>query len=1220
MKLKMAILLFILCAFCFQQASCHSVAIVTESGYCSGKDSSPSLLECATLSRCFSRITTCILDNTTLSFEYGSRHSTTGLHGMVEIQDIADIYIQGNSSTVECHDNVGFMFRRVERLRILGLNFRNCGTTFTPRVVQSLVPSLVDFSQTFWNTMVAVIIADSYDVNLRDVAISHSRGYGLFMVNLLGNSTLLDITISYSNYAAIRHYGHNFDLCRYPENTGCSGGNVVLLYERCTECFPGPHWLEVSRMTAEYGASLELWDVNLGIEVAGGLTISPRQASQYYVAITIQDSIITSNTGKYAGNSAVTLYSTNCHITFRNTSFLSGNANVSYYADYSFSGGMYTIWGQLFDNEPFTKVLDIDNCTFSNNSGLYGGAMYMSSLVDDELTSVITSILRIHNCDIRDNNGYSSIVRVSSTRSEESSDSINYLTVIISESRLHSNGLLQPSNNMNLNAIGRYEAFSNSALYGSNQHNLSLTDITISKNRLRGLDISQSRQFFFSGTNFITGNIAENGGGIQLSQSSFLMLTDSRLYITSNLATSHGGGIYIRDDTSNTCFFQVLNITNITEPRIVLRDNSANLSGNSIFGGNVDLCQLDGVIGLDTFHDLFDIPYNRSLTEITSNIRQLCFCEASRPNCENTSKVISTFPGQAFSVFAVAVGQLNGTTVDTAVSYILYGQDSAALGDQQNAQELSTACTQLNFSLRSWENAVTTIGLQTNYDRTHLPNSILLGLEVHTRACPLGFSLDRQLMACDCNKFLLNFDVKCFINQKDNIHSPFPVWVGLDSRSSLLLAHKACPLQHCRSDPTNFTLDEADTQCQAGHSGILCGECKENLSTVFETSACKKCSNSYLSLLLVFMVAGLVLVAAMIYGDLTLSRGSFNGLILYANIIQVHQSIIFPPNHVNVVTVFIAWLNLDLGLEVCFYDGMDAYARTWLQYIFPAYVWILVIAIIFFGWHSKYAAKLFGSNAVQVLATLLLLSYTKIQRTVLETWSSTRVAHKNGSLTVWLADGNVPFMSGRHLWLSLMSIAVTTGFLVPFPFLLLCEYPLQAKFGTLMLRHKLTPLIDVYQGPFKTQFRWWTGAMLLVRGAVILVFGLNIFGDPRLNLILIVTFCAIILGTMWNFGTIYKEKFINAIETFFFVNLGLLSAWTLYNQYSFTNFFLQQIVVSYTFVGSSLVAFLAIVSAQTYLRFKRRFCRSKSQAMKRDRPLLKQTSTESETYRDSALQ
>ena len=70
--------------------------------------------------------------------------------------------------------------------------------------------------------------------------------------------------------------------------------------------------------------------------------------------------------------------------------------------------------------------------------------------------------------------------------------------------------------------------------------------------------------------------------------------------------------------------------------------------------------------------------------------------------------------------------------------------------------------------------------------------------------------------------------------------------------------------------------------------------------------------------------------------------GTINGLIFYANVIAVNQSIFFPSEDTNLLTIFGAWLNLDLGIETCFYDGMDAYARVWLQFVFPVYVWTLV--------------------------------------------------------------------------------------------------------------------------------------------------------------------------------------------------------------------------------------------------------------------------------------
>ena len=38
---------------------------------------------------------------------------------------------------------------------------------------------------------------------------------------------------------------------------------------------------------------------------------------------------------------------------------------------------------------------------------------------------------------------------------------------------------------------------------------------------------------------------------------------------------------------------------------------------------------------------------------------------------------------------------------------------------------------------------------------------------------------------------------------------------------------------------------------------------------------------------------------------------------------QVNRSVFIPNGHTNPLTVFIAWLNLDLGIETCFYIQWD---------------------------------------------------------------------------------------------------------------------------------------------------------------------------------------------------------------------------------------------------------------------------------------------------------
>ena len=91
----------------------------------------------------------------------------------------------------------------------------------------------------------------------------------------------------------------------------------------------------------------------------------------------------------------------------------------------------------------------------------------------------------------------------------------------------------------------------------------------------------------------------------------------------------------------------------------------------------------------------------------------------------------------------------------------------------------------------------------------------------------------------------------------------------------------------------------------------------------------------------------------------------------------MNHAIFFPLQKFNILTIFMAWINLDLGIQSCFYNGMDAYAMTWLQFAFPLYIWTITIFVITLSRRYHIAARVISRNAVKVLATLLLLSYTK---------------------------------------------------------------------------------------------------------------------------------------------------------------------------------------------------------------------------------------------------
>ena len=94
---------------------------------------------------------------------------------------------------------------------------------------------------------------------------------------------------------------------------------------------------------------------------------------------------------------------------------------------------------------------------------------------------------------------------------------------------------------------------------------------------------------------------------------------------------------------------------------------------------------------------------------------------------------------------------------------------------------------------------------------------------------------------------------------------------------------------------------------------------------------------------------------------------------------------------------------------------MDIYAYPWFQFLFPLYVWFLIGCIILAGHYSQSIAKRLRQNPVAVLATLLLMSYSKVLQAIIAPLSFTYLTYYNSSddseshPIIWLYDGSIGF-------------------------------------------------------------------------------------------------------------------------------------------------------------------------------------------------------------------
>ena len=692
--------------------------------------------------------------------------------------------------------------------------------------------------------------------------------------------------------------------------------------------------------------------------------------------------------------------------------------------------------------------------------------------------------------------------------------------------------------------------------------------------RQGGAISADGSNLYFEGNVSFIGNTADNGGAISLKEGAAINLKgDTHIIFTNNAAETYGGAIYIEDaglwvKRKVQCFLHTDDKNGYT--KVNFENNTAGIAGAALFGGWIDLCETK--YGMKP-SDILEFKADNS---VGSNPTRVCMCTNSRLNKEKTEGHIEVFPGQTFEIEVVAVGQRFGM-ISASVRAEIAGNN--VIDQLQKLQDTENHCTNLKYTIRSSnrnETMLLSVDGQTRpkwiNESISIPNEFLqFKVLITLRECPLGFEFDSGQNICSCQPYLGFYRVQCNLTTyKINRHAN--QWIGVLNPTKVVVVHQHCPYDYCKPYALSLNLSTPDEQCSSHRSGILCGACQPGFSQVLGTSNCIRCSNIWILLMLIFALAGILLVTGLVLLNLTVSMGTLNGLIFYANIVRANTATFFPDKTANTfLSWFIAWLNLDVGIETCFYDGLDAYMKTWLQFVFPLYIWFLVTTIIISSRHSKKAAKIFGVNAVQVLATLFLLSYAKLLRVTITVFQPTRL-HEDHN--VWHYDGNITYLGKWHALLMLVALFLFALFLLPYTIVIFSIRWLQmfSHYKVFRWVNKLKPLFDAYTGPYKDKHRYWTGLLLFVRIGLFIVFSTNTSGDPAINLLAITIVVICLFAYLAVFGGVYKNQLLNILEYSSLLNLAILSAAILYTTSTDkSNHVLSQVSVSITLSTTMLI-------------------------------------------------
>ena len=281
--------------------------------------------------------------------------------------------------------------------------------------------------------------------------------------------------------------------------------------------------------------------------------------------------------------------------------------------------------------------------------------------------------------------------------------------------------------------------------------------------------------------------------------------------------------------------------------------------------------------------------------------------------------------------------------------------------------------------------------------------------------------------------------------------------------------------------------------------------------------------------------------------------------------------------------MFVSLLNSELGVDTCYYSGMNAYIKAWLQLAFPVFIFLIIILIIILSSYSIRFSKLIGNkDPVATLATLILLSYAKLLQICFESLSVGNLTYPDGSSkALWLPDATIQHLHGKHNPLFIAAVLILLVGLVYTAVLFLWQwrfYLLRWKIFTVYL--KLQLFIETYHVPFTPKYRYWTGLLLIVRAILYLVTAANVSNNPQLSLSAIIFTTSFILLLMAFIDIkMYRKMPLNILETFCILNTLLFSVFTVY---SLSSTKINQKAVAYTSVLSIFIILVLIILYHVY--------------------------------------
>ena len=216
------------------------------------------------------------------------------------------------------------------------------------------------------------------------------------------------------------------------------------------------------------------------------------------------------------------------------------------------------------------------------------------------------------------------------------------------------------------------------------------------------------------------------------------------------------------------------------------------------------------------------------------------------------------------------------------------------------------------------------------------------------------------------------------------------------------------------------------------------------------------------------------------------------------------------------------------------------------------------------------------------------MAHSKLLLTIRNALMISPIKCNNLYWNVWSVDGNIEYLSGKHIPLFVISLLFLLIGLI-YTVVIFCSQWIQQYGGKYCSSRfdpyvRLKPFIDSYTGPYNDKYRFWTGLLLIVRLIVTAVFAYTTGSLPQVNNYITMFVCVILLSFLRGK---YRNKRNTLLECFFVFNLFITS---LLNAVSDHVGFNIKVYINGVSIGLSLVVFIGIVISRVSLMIKKYVC------------------------------